>query len=192
MRQLLQLVLLVQVRRRLEDPRRRDPDDEEREHHHAPALELLEQRGLEGGVGRSWLQRVGDVRSRLAGPLPERQPGDRGDRDQRRPRSRARSRPSSTVRASLSSAPIPAPRRRRPAAAGRSCRFRGEVRGPPRRCRPSPGRPTISMWKRSMPRGAGPSWYSPAWLYFEPWHGHSNHFDWPQNGTRQPRCTHRW
>ncbi len=43
-----------------------------------------------------------------------------------------------------------------------------------------------------MPRGAGPSWYSPAELYFEPWHGHSNHFDWPQNGTRHPRCTHRW
>ena len=43
-----------------------------------------------------------------------------------------------------------------------------------------------------MPRGAGPSWYSPAPLYFDPWHGHSNHFEDAQNGTRQPRCTHRW
>ena len=39
---------------------------------------------------------------------------------------------------------------------------------------------------RSRPRGAGPSLYSPAWLYFEPWHGHSNHWDDWQNGTRQP------
>ena len=36
---------------------------------------------------------------------------------------------------------------------------------------------TTLILKRSMPRGAGPSWYSPASLYFEPWHGHSNHFD---------------
>ena len=33
------------------------------------------------------------------------------------------------------------------------------------------------IWNRSRPRGAGPSWYSPAPLYFEPWHGHSNHFE---------------
>src|SRR5439155_5697394 len=45
---------------------------------------------------------------------------------------------------------------------------------------------------RSSPRGAGPSLYSPARLYFEPWQGHSNHCDAWQNGTRQPRCTHRW
>ena len=29
--------------------------------------------------------------------------------------------------------------------------------------------------KRSMPRGAGPPFFSPTWLYCEPWHGHSNH-----------------
>src|SRR5918999_4218549 len=44
----------------------------------------------------------------------------------------------------------------------------------------------------SIPRGAGPSWYSPAWLYFEPWHGHSNHLELSQNGTRHPRWTHFW
>ena len=55
----------------------------------------------------------------------------------------------------------------------------------------SPFSATVTL-NRSMPRGAGPSWYSPAPLYFEPWHGHSNQLDCWQNGTRQPRCTHRW
>src|SRR4029079_14859526 len=45
--------------------------------------------------------------------------------------------------------------------------------------------------KRSVPRGAGPSWYSPAPLYFEPWQGHSNHLLEPQNGTRHPRGPRR-
>ena len=30
------------------------------------------------------------------------------------------------------------------------------------------------MGKRSMPRGAGPPFFSPTRLYWEPWHGHSN------------------
>src|SRR5262249_54212655 len=50
---------------------------------------------------------------------------------------------------------------------------------------------TIDIWNRSRPRGAGPSLYSPALLYFEPWQGHSNHFDELQNGTRHPRWTQR-
>src|SRR5205807_1132810 len=52
--------------------------------------------------------------------------------------------------------------------------------------------PLMRILNRSMPCGAGPSWYSPALLYFEPWHGHSNHCDCWQNGTRHPRWTQRW
>src|SRR5262249_34672828 len=53
--------------------------------------------------------------------------------------------------------------------------------------------PCISTVNRSRPRGAGPNWYSPAApSYFDPWHGHSNHCDCWQNGTRPPRCTHSW
>ena len=55
----------------------------------------------------------------------------------------------------------------------------------------SPPPLTVSV-KRSRPRGAGPSLFSPTRLYFEPWHGHSNHCDDWQHGTRHPRCTHRW
>src|SRR6266511_4184949 len=55
---------------------------------------------------------------------------------------------------------------------------------------------TWSPWrataKRSSPRGAGPSLYSPAWLYLEPWQGHSHHRELSHHGTRQPRCTQRW
>src|SRR5436189_147005 len=39
------------------------------------------------------------------------------------------------------------------------------------------------QWSR--PRGAGPAFFSPTRLYFEPWHGHSNHCDDSQNGTRR-------
>ena len=46
--------------------------------------------------------------------------------------------------------------------------------------------------KRSMPRGAGPAFFSPAWLYCDPWHGHSNHWLVAHDGTRQPRCGHFW
>src|SRR5437764_14410901 len=46
--------------------------------------------------------------------------------------------------------------------------------------------------KRSSPRGAGPPFFSPTRLYFEPWHGHSNHCELLHHGTRQPRCTHFW
>src|SRR5437764_10345487 len=46
--------------------------------------------------------------------------------------------------------------------------------------------------KRSSPRGAGPPFFSPTRLYFEPWHGHSNHCDDSHHGTLQPRCTHFW
>ena len=43
-----------------------------------------------------------------------------------------------------------------------------------------------------MPRGAGPPFFSPTRLYFEPWHGHSNHCEVWHHGTRQPRCGHFW
>ena len=43
-----------------------------------------------------------------------------------------------------------------------------------------------------MPRGAGPPFFSPTRLYCEPWHGHSNHCEVSQLGTRQPRCGHFW
>ena len=36
---------------------------------------------------------------------------------------------------------------------------------------------TTCKGKRSIPRGAGPNWYSPHRLYREPWHGHSNQSD---------------
>ena len=49
---------------------------------------------------------------------------------------------------------------------------------------------TTETAKRSMLRGAGPSRYSPARLYFYPWQGHSNHWLCWQNGTRHPRWTH--
>src|SRR4029450_11091183 len=52
--------------------------------------------------------------------------------------------------------------------------------------------PDAWMAKRSRPRGAGPSLYSPAWLYLEPWHGHSHHWAVAHQGTRQPRGTQRW
>ena len=43
-----------------------------------------------------------------------------------------------------------------------------------------------------MPRGAGPPFFSPTRLYFEPWHGHSNHCEVWHHGTRHPRCGHFW
>ena len=46
--------------------------------------------------------------------------------------------------------------------------------------------------KWSMPRGAGPAFFSPTRLYCEPWHGHSNHWLLLHSGTRQPRCGHFW
>ena len=52
--------------------------------------------------------------------------------------------------------------------------------------------PEIVSTKWSSPRGAGPPCFSPTRLYFEPWHGHSNHWDCWQYGTRHPRWTHRW
>src|SRR2546426_8793488 len=52
--------------------------------------------------------------------------------------------------------------------------------------------PSTFTAKRYIPVGAGPSWYSPASLYFEPWHGHSNHWLVWQKGTRHPRWTHFW
>src|ERR1041385_5819657 len=51
---------------------------------------------------------------------------------------------------------------------------------------------STSTPKRSRPRGAGPPFFSPTRLYFEPWHGHSNHCELLHHGTRQPRCTHFW
>src|SRR5690606_628871 len=35
--------------------------------------------------------------------------------------------------------------------------------------------PVTSAAKWSMPRGAGPPFFSPTRLYCEPWHPHSNH-----------------
>src|SRR5207302_9787673 len=52
--------------------------------------------------------------------------------------------------------------------------------------------PDVSIGKRSRPRGAGPPFFSPTRLYFEPWHGHSNHCELLHHGTRQPRWTHFW
>src|SRR5919106_537245 len=52
--------------------------------------------------------------------------------------------------------------------------------------------PLICIGKRSIPRGAGPPFFSPTWLYCEPWHGHSNHFDVSHEGTRHPRWGHFW
>src|SRR5689334_19212765 len=52
--------------------------------------------------------------------------------------------------------------------------------------------PSTSMGNRSRPRGAGPPFFSPTRLYFEPWQGHSNHCEVWHHGTRQPRWTHFW
>jgi hypothetical protein len=52
--------------------------------------------------------------------------------------------------------------------------------------------PLTSIANRSMPRGAGPPFFSPTWLYCEPWQPHSNHFEVAQDGTRHPRCGHFW
>ena len=43
-----------------------------------------------------------------------------------------------------------------------------------------------------MPRGAGPPFFSPTWLYCEPWQPHSNHWLETHCGTRHPRCGHFW
>ena len=39
---------------------------------------------------------------------------------------------------------------------------------------------------------AGPPFFSPTRLYFEPWHGHSNHCEVAHDGTRQPRWGQVW
>src|SRR5262245_65927304 len=52
--------------------------------------------------------------------------------------------------------------------------------------------PLMVAGNRSMPRGAGPPGFSPSRLYWLPWHGHSNHCEESQLGTRQPRCGHFW
>src|SRR5687767_9482617 len=52
--------------------------------------------------------------------------------------------------------------------------------------------PSTSMGNWSRPRGAGPPFFSPTRLYFEPWQGHSNHCEVWHHGTRQPRWTHFW
>src|SRR3546814_1563630 len=52
--------------------------------------------------------------------------------------------------------------------------------------------PETDMAKRSRPRGAGPPFFSPTWLYWLPWQGHSNHWEVTHSGTRQPRWTHFW
>ena len=62
----------------------------------------------------------------------------------------------------------------------------------PSRCRRSMLAPEMLSANRSRPRGAGPPVFSPTRLYFEPWHGHSNHCEVWHHGTRQPRCTHFW
>ncbi len=52
--------------------------------------------------------------------------------------------------------------------------------------------PATVIGNRSMPRGAGPAFFSPTRLYCDPWHGHSNHWLVAHSGTRQPRCGHFW
>src|ERR671918_3222099 len=52
--------------------------------------------------------------------------------------------------------------------------------------------PSMVAAKRSMPRGAGPPFFSPTRLYCEPWQGHSNHCDVSHSGTRHPRWGHFW
>src|SRR5215210_6941206 len=52
--------------------------------------------------------------------------------------------------------------------------------------------PATSTTNRSRPRGAGPPFFSPTRLYWDPWHGHSNHCEVTHDGTRQPRWTHFW
>ena len=56
-----QVLLLVEVLLGFEEPDGRHPDHEEQDHHHAPSLQLLQQRGLQVGVGGSRPHRVRDV-----------------------------------------------------------------------------------------------------------------------------------
>src|ERR671918_3212827 len=49
---------------------------------------------------------------------------------------------------------------------------------------------TVTL-KRSIPRGAGPSRFSPRIVYLLPWHRHSNHLLASHScGIWQPRCGH--
>src|SRR5436190_4485760 len=51
--------------------------------------------------------------------------------------------------------------------------------------------PLTDTGKWSMPRGAGPSRFSPRIVYLLPWHRHSNHLLLSHScGIWQPRCGH--
>src|SRR4029079_17077022 len=52
--------------------------------------------------------------------------------------------------------------------------------------------PSTVTPNRSRPRGAGPPFFSPTRLYFDPWQPHSNHCEVGQLGTRQPRGGDFW
>ena len=143
--QLPELVLLVQVRGRLEYPGRRDPRRRRRASRRsspgASGAGFLERR-----VGRAGLQRVGDVRPGLARPAAEREARDRGDRDERAGDRDA-------IPAVVGSPASPSSRRDAEGALRRlvdRVRFRAADRGRPRRCRRSRGH-------RSAPCGSGPS-----------------------------------
>ena len=136
-RQHLEILLLAQVGRGLDQPVVGDQDHEEGDEHHAPALQLLQQRGLEGRVGGAGPHPPRDVERLFLLPAAEVQRGaGRNHEDRRRARAAPRLR-CSWQRASPSLVPflIRWPRRTGPGVAGRSCRCRVAVRGSPRRCR---------------------------------------------------------
>src|SRR4249920_1265308 len=181
-----QVLLLVEVLLGFQEPDGRHPDHEEQDEHDAPSLKLLQQRGLEVGVGGARPHRVRDVGMlSLAAAEDEHASGDR-DEDgaaDRKDDALGLGQPEHHCTATQNG----------PA---KGLWVVSVPRGGPRTIsavstRTSPLSVTVTL-KRSMPCGAGPSLYSPAVLYFDPWHGHSNHCDCWQNGTRHPRCTHRW
>ncbi len=132
-----QLLLLAQVLGRLAQPVVGDEDDEERDEHDAPALQLLQQRGLEGGVARAGAHAPRDVERLLLLAAAEVERGSRREHEDRAEHEQDDAcgvRGCEHVRGR--SSPIRSPRRTGPAVAGRSCRCRVAVRGSPRSCRP--------------------------------------------------------
>src|SRR6185503_18214642 len=181
-----QVLLLGEVLVGLEQPDGRHPDHEEQDEHHPPPLQLLQQGGLQVGVGGSRPHGVRDVRlPALAAPQDQHAARDR-DED------RAADRQDDALGLGEAEHHCTATQN----GPARGLWVVSVPRGGPRMIsavstRTSPVSVTVTL-NRSIPWGAGPSLYSPAVLYFEPWHGHSNHCDDWQNGTRHPRCTHRW
>ena len=77
-----QRLLLLEVRRRLDQPVVGEPDHEERHEHDAPALQLLQERRLERRVGRPRLHGRRDVRRRLARDTAAQDQGHPGGEDE--------------------------------------------------------------------------------------------------------------